>query len=360
MTADLEKILLSDDPVAACEAFRDLHQRLRSEIGRVLVGQDAIVEQMLIALFAEGHVLLEGVPGLGKTLLIRTLGDALDLEFKRIQFTPDLMPADITGTSVVMEDPASGQRTIVFRKGPVFGQLLLADEINRASPKSQAALLEAMQERSVTAGGETHPLQRPFFVMATQNPIEQDGTYPLPEAQLDRFLIKAVVPYALRDELNEILRRTTTGQSQSARTIMDGSVILAAQKLARKVVVAPLVKDYIVRLVLASQPGSGHCPEDIDRMISVGASPRAAQALILCAKVLAMVDGRYHASIDDVIRIAVPVLRHRIIRTFEAETDNRQVEEIIAHLLETVPLDPSRSMPIRMIPSAVRGKEGRS
>jgi len=358
MSTDLEEILLSDDPVAACEAFRELHQRLRAEIGRVLVGQDAVVEQMLIALFADGHVLLEGVPGLGKTLLIRTLGDALDLEFKRIQFTPDLMPADITGTSVVMEDPATGQRTIAFRRGPVFGQLLLADEINRASPKSQAALLEAMQERSVTAGGQTHTLQSPFFVMATQNPIEQDGTYPLPEAQLDRFLLKTVVPYALRDELNEILRRTTAGQHQSARRIMDGTVILAAQKLARKVVVAPLVKDYIVRLVLASQPGSGHGPEDIDRMVSIGASPRAAQALILCAKVLAMIDGRYHASIEDVTRIALPVLRHRIVRTFEAETDNRQVEEIIAHLIETLPVDTTRSEPVRMIPSMVTGRGG--
>lgn len=356
MIENLENTLRSNDPVSACAAFRELHLRLRSEIGRVLVGQDAVVEQMLIALFADGHVLLEGVPGLGKTLLIRTLGDALDLEFKRIQFTPDLMPADITGTSVVMEDPASGHRTIVFRKGPVFGQLLLADEINRASPKSQAALLEAMQERAVTAGGETHPLQRPFFVMATQNPIEQDGTYPLPEAQLDRFLLKTVVPYALRDELNEIIRRTTTGDHHSARKIMDGSVILAAQELARKVVVAPLVKDYIVRLVLASQPGSGHCPEDVERMISVGASPRAAQALILCAKVLAMIDGRYHASIEDVVRIAVPVLRHRIVRTFEAETDNRRVEEIVTRLVETVPVDPDRSEPFRMIPSAMIGK----
>ena len=329
-----------------------------NEVGKVIVGQDDVLGQAMIAMFCGGHAVVEGVPGLGKTLLIQTLGDALDLEFKRIQFTPDLMPADITGTSVVMEDPVSGQRTIVFRKGPVFGQLLLADEINRASPKSQAALLEAMQERAVTAGGETHPLQRPFFVMATQNPIEQDGTYPLPEAQLDRFLLKTVVPYALRDKLNEILRRTTTGQNHSARKIMTGSVILAAQKLARKVVVAPLVKDYIVRLVLSSQPGSDHCPEDVDRMISIGASPRAAQSLILCAKVIAMIDGRYHASIEDVIRIAVPVLRHRIVRTFEAETDNRQVEEIIRHLLETVPVDPDRSDPIRMIPSAMLGKGG--
>ena len=358
MSQDLEQTLLCDDPVAACAAFRVLHARLRSEIGLVLVGQDAVVEQMLIALFANGHVLLEGVPGLGKTLLIRTLGDALDLEFKRIQFTPDLMPADITGTSVVMEDPVTGQRTIAFRKGPVFGQLLLADEINRASPKSQAALLEAMQERAVTAGGETHQLQSPFFVMATQNPIEQDGTYPLPEAQLDRFLLKTVVPYALRDELNEILRRTTTGQQPAAQKIMDGSVILAAQTLARKVVVAPLVKDYIVRLVLASQPGSGHCPEDIERLIAIGASPRAAQALILCAKVLAMIDGRYHASIEDVAAIAIPVLRHRITRTFEAETDNRQVEEIIRHLIASVPVDPERTEPVRIIPSLLTGRKG--
>ncbi len=357
MSDELNQALSSGDPAAACAAFRDIHARLRAEIGRVLVGQDTVVEQMLIALFADGHVLLEGVPGLGKTLLIRTLSDALDLEFKRIQFTPDLMPADITGTSVVMEDPASGQRTIAFRKGPVFGQLLLADEINRASPKSQAALLEAMQERSVTAGGETHRLQTPFFVMATQNPIEQDGTYPLPEAQLDRFLLKTVVPYALRDELNEILRRTTARQANSARKILDGTLILAAQRLARRVIVAPLVKDYIVRLVLASQPGSAHTPEDIDRMISVGASPRAAQALILCAKVIAMIDGRYHASIEDVVQVATPVLRHRIVRTFEAETDNLRVEEIIRRLIDTVPVDPMRPEPVRVIPSFAIGKE---
>ena len=355
---DLERSLRSDDPVAACDAFRAAFSGLRAEIGRVLVGQDDVVEEVLVSLFAGGHVLLEGVPGLGKTLLVRTLADALTLDFTRIQFTPDLMPADSTGTSIVMEDPGTGQRTISFRRGPIFSQLVLADEINRASPKSQAALLEAMQERSVSAGGETHQLERPFFVMATQNPIEQEGTYSLPEAQLDRFLLKVTVPYARRDEMNEILRRTTAGVSTSARPMLDGATILAAQALARRIVVAPAVKDYVVRLVLATHPDGEHQPESLRRMIAVGASPRAAQSLVLTAKVLAMIEGRYHASIRDVVRLAKPVLRHRLVRTFEAETDGRSVDEIVDVVLAEVPIDPDRTAPVRLIPDALSG-EGR-
>ena len=354
----LDSVLQSDQPHEACAAFRDTFASLRSEIGRVLVGQDDVVEEVLIALFAGGHVLLEGVPGLGKTLLVRTLGDALTLQFTRIQFTPDLMPADITGTSIVMEDPASGQREITFRRGPIFSQLVLADEINRASPKSQAALLEAMQERSVSAGGETHQLDSPFFVMATQNPIEQEGTYALPEAQLDRFLIKVTVPYARRDEMNEILRRTTTGASTQARPVLDGSTILAAQALSRRIVIAPHVKDFIVRLVLSTHPYGEYQPRELDRTIAVGASPRAAQALVLSAKVLAMIEGRYHASIHDVVRMARPVLRHRLVRTFEAETDGRSTDDIIDAILEHVPVDPDRATPVRLIPGALSG-EGR-
>ncbi|MDG2031742.1 MAG: MoxR family ATPase [Phycisphaerales bacterium] len=356
-TDEVVEALRCDDPGRACTAFRETFARLRAEIGRVLVGQDDVVEEVLIALFSGGHVLLEGVPGLGKTLLVQTLGDTLTLDFTRIQFTPDLMPADITGTSIVTEDPASGQRSITFRRGPIFSQLVLADEINRASPKSQAALLEAMQERSVSAGGETHVLDRPFFVMATQNPIEQEGTYPLPEAQLDRFLLKVLVPYARRDELNEILRRTTSEVSTKASQVIDGETILAAQSLARRIVVAPLVKDYIVRLVLATHPDGPFQPESLKRVIAVGASPRAAQSLVLTAKVLAMIDGRYHASISDVVRMAAPVLRHRLVRTFEAETDGRSVEDIVETVIDSVPVDPERTDPLRLIPSALSGEE---
>ena len=354
----LTSMLESDDPVAACEAFREAFASLRSEIGRVLVGQEDVVEEVLLALFANGHVLLEGVPGLGKTLLVQTLSQTLALDFKRIQFTPDLMPADITGTSIVVEDPVTAQRTIAFREGPIFSQLVLADEINRASPKSQAALLEAMQERSVTAGGTTYRLQRPFFVMATQNPIEQEGTYPLPEAQLDRFILKVNVPYARRDEMNEILRRTTASTSTQVSTVLDGKAILAAQALARKVVLTPLVKDYIIRLVLATQPGSGCEPIDITRLIAIGGSPRAAQALVLTSKVLAMIDGRYHVSIEDVIRIAPAVLRHRLVRTFEAETDRRSVDEIVDMLIEALPVDDRREEGLRLVPESLRGEGG--
>jgi MoxR-like ATPase len=354
---ELVRDLQSEDPKRACTAFRATFASLRAEIGRVLVGQDDVVEEVLISLFSGGHVLLEGVPGLGKTLLVQTLGDTLTLDFTRIQFTPDLMPADITGTSIVTEDPATGQRAIIFRRGPIFSQLVLADEINRASPKSQSALLEAMQERSVSAGGETHQLDRPFFVMATQNPIEQEGTYPLPEAQLDRFLLKVLVPYARRDELNEILRRTTADVSVKVSPVLDGTTILAAQSLARRIVVAPLVKDYIVRLVLATHPDGPYQPESLRRVIAVGASPRAAQSLVLTAKVLAMIDGRYHASISDVIRMAAPVLRHRLVRTFEAETDGRSVDDIVKTVIDSVPVDPDRNEPVRLIPSVLSGQE---
>jgi len=240
----------------SCAAFRDVFKALREEIGKVLVGQDEIVEQVLIALFGNGHVLLEGVPGLGKTLLVRTLGETLTLDFARIQFTPDLMPADITGTSVVLEDPATGRRTFTFKPGPIFHQLVLADEINRATPKSQAALLEAMQEKSVTVGGTTNKLRTPFFVMATQNPIEQEGTYQLPEAQLDRFFFKIVVPYATRNEMNEIMVRTTARSEPSVHAVLDGTTIEQAQRLARQVVVAPHVQDYAIRLVLATRLGN--------------------------------------------------------------------------------------------------------
>jgi len=324
---------------AACAAFRETYARVKGEVARVMVGQDGIVDLVLTALFADGHVLLEGVPGLGKTLLIRTLGQALDLPFNRIQFTPDLMPADITGTSIVIEDEATGHRTFEFRPGPIFSQLLLADEINRATPKSQAALLEAMQERAVTVAGTTRALVRPFFVMATQNPIEQEGTYPLPEAQLDRFLFKVVVPYTTRKELNEILRRTTTTAATHANKALDGPRILQAQRLARRVVAAPHVQDYAIRLVLATHPGGDFIPRDLGRHINVGVSPRGAQALLTGAKVRALIDGRYHVAFKDLHDVAHAALRHRIIRSFEAEAEGITTDDIVDRLIQSLPYD---------------------
>jgi MoxR-like ATPase len=322
----------------ACANFRDVFARLRTEVAKAMVGQEEIVDLTLIALFADGHVLLEGVPGLGKTLLVRTLGSALHLPFARIQFTPDLMPSDITGTQIVLEDPVTGKRSFDFKPGPIFKQLVLADEINRATPKSQSALLEAMQERSVTVGGRTHKLTLPFFVMATQNPIEQEGTYPLPEAQLDRFLFKIVVPYATRDEMNQIMKRTTAIAQPDVQPVIDGPYILAAQRLATRIVVAPHVQDYAIRLVLATHPDNQtHGEAKTSRYIRVGVSPRGAQSLIRAAKVKALIDGRYAVAFKDIIDIAPAALRHRIVRSFEAEADAVTTDAIVQRLVQYVP-----------------------
>jgi MoxR-like ATPase len=291
-------------------------------------------------LFAGGNVLLEGVPGLGKTLLVRTLAEALSLPFSRIQFTPDLMPADVIGTNLVSEDPATGRRAFQFQKGPIFAQLVLADEINRATPKTQSALLEAMQERSVTVAGHSYKLDLPFLVLATQNPIEQEGTYPLPEAQLDRFLLKLVVGYSQLDELMAILSRTTGTGTPGVRQVLDGSGILAAQRLVRDAVVAPHVQQYAARLVLATHPGGQFAPEITGRYVRCGSSPRGAQALVLGAKVRALIDGRFHASINDVQQMALPVLRHRLILNFEAEADRVDAEVIVKKIIESTPSEP--------------------
>ena len=322
----------------ACDRFRAAFAALRARIGLRIVGQEAVVDQALIALFAGGHVLLEGVPGLGKTLLVRTLSDSLGLDFNRIQFTPDLMPADVTGTTIVVEDGLGG-RAFQFREGPIFANIVLADEINRATPKSQSAMLEAMQERSVSVGAETRRLPDPFLVLATQNPIEQEGTFPLPEAQLDRFLLKITVPYAIREELTEIISRTTVPGEVDVTPVLDADDVLAGRALARRIVIADSVKDYAIRLVLATHPeGEFEIPE-FRHYIRIGASPRAAQAMVSTAKVVALMDGRYAASLDDVRRVALPALRHRLVRTFEAEADGVDADEIVCGVLERVPAD---------------------
>ena len=324
---------------AECQAFRDSFTRLRTHLARTIVGQQEVVEEVLIALFADGHALLEGVPGLGKTLLVRSLAQSLGLSFSRIQCTPDIMPADITGTTVVVEDAAHGQRRLDFRRGPIFAQLVLADEVNRATPKSQSALLEAMQERSVTVGGTTHQLERPFLLMATQNPIEQEGTYPLPEAQADRFLLKIKVRDVKRDELNTIVGRTTGPRSADPPAIMPAEEIIAAQRLARRILIAPHVQDYAVRLVLATQPGSGFAPAAFESLLSAGASPRGAQAIVSGAKVRALLDGRVAVSTTDIRALAAPALRHRVMRTFEAEARGVTVDDILKGILTAVPAE---------------------
>ncbi|MBL9171635.1 MAG: MoxR family ATPase [Verrucomicrobiales bacterium] len=317
-------------------AFRTLWVRLKQEIGRVIVGHEDIVDGTLIAILGGGHVLLEGVPGLGKTLLVRTLSEVLDLSFNRIQFTPDLMPADILGTNLVVESP-EGRRSFEFQRGPIFAHLLLADEINRATPKTQSAMLEAMQERSVTAGGEIRRLADPFFVLATQNPIDQEGTYPLPEAQLDRFFFKLVVGYPTGAELTEVINRTTEGQKPQIQKVIDGAALMEWQKLVRQVPVASHVKDYAVRLVLATHPQTSTAAAITNQYLRFGSSPRGAQCLIVGAKVRALTQGRYNVSFDDIVSVAIPALRHRLILNFEAEAEGITTDHILAQILKEIP-----------------------
>ena len=320
------------------QSFREAYLSLRAEIGKVIVGHENIVEGTLIALFAGGHVLLEGVPGLGKTLLVRTLSEVLDLSFNRIQFTPDLMPADILGTNIVMEIPG-GRREFQFQRGPIFAHLVLADEINRATPKTQSALLEAMQEHSVTAGGEIRRLAEPFFVMATQNPIDQEGTYPLPEAQLDRFFFKILVGYPSAEELTEVLTRTTTRAKASVQKVVNRDVLLELMQLVREVPVASHVKDYAVRLVLATHPRTETAAPISTQYLRFGSSPRGGQTLILAGKVRALIHGRFNVSFDDIEAVAPAALRHRLILNFEAEAEGITTDHIIAQVLKDVPRD---------------------
>ncbi len=321
----------------SCEQFRKMFAELRSEIGKVIVGHADIVDDVLIALFSRGHVLLEGVPGLGKTLLVRTLSSVFSLEFRRIQFTPDLMPADIIGTNIVMEDAKTGRRQFEFQKGPIFGQMILADEINRATPKTQSAMLEAMQERSVTSGGQRRRLPEPFMVLATQNPIEQEGTYPLPEAQLDRFFFKLLVPYSNREELRAILERTTSGHEPEAQMMIKADEIIQAQDLVRKVAIAEHVQDYAIRLVLSTHPGGEFAPEVTNSFVRFGSSPRGVQTLVLAGKARALLDGRYHISFGDIARSALPGLRHRILLNFEGQAEGLTSDDILNDILEATP-----------------------
>jgi len=304
----------------ACDQFRQDYRAVHDEIAKVIVGHQEIIDGVLTCLLVGGHALLEGVPGLGKTALIRTLAAALDLKFSRIQFTPDLMPADVIGTNVIMEDPQH-HRAFTFMAGPIFAQIILADEINRATPKTQSALLEAMQERQVTAGGQMRKLEEPFFVMATQNPIEQEGTYPLPEAQLDRFFFKLLVQYSGREELKQILDRTTTAHKAEVRPVLDGRRILQHQELVKRVVIAPHVQDYVIRVVLATHPQGIYAVGMTNQFLRYGASPRAAQAITLAAKVRALLDGRFHVSFQDAKDVAIPAMRHRLILNFEGEAE---------------------------------------
>ena len=326
------------NPKEQIEKFREVYNGLREEIGKVIVGQEAIVDGTLNALFANGHVLLEGVPGLGKTLLVRTLSQVLDLSFNRIQFTPDLMPADVLGTNMVHETD-DGKRAFEFQHGPIFSHLVLADEINRATPKTQSAMLEAMQERSVTVGGKIRKMDLPFFVLATQNPIDQEGTYPLPEAQLDRFFYKLLVGYPTAGELSEIVTRTTEGSSVQVSKVVDGATLIELQQLVQQVPVASHVKNYAIRLILATHPNTETALDITNQFLRFGSSPRGAQALLLGAKVQALTEGRFNVSFDDVAVVATPALRHRLIVNFEAEAEGVTTDIVLDKIMADVPFD---------------------
>jgi MoxR-like ATPase len=321
---------------ASLESVTAQLRSVRDEIGKVIVGQETVVEGALIALVAGGHVLLEGVPGLGKTTLLRTLGDSMHLKYSRIQFTPDLMPGDILG-SMLMQSDASGLKSLRFEPGPIFAHLVLADEINRATPRTQSALLEAMQERTVTSGTETYRLEDPFLVMATQNPLEMEGTYPLPEAQLDRFLLKIIVTYPNRAEMLTIVERTMTSHRPDIQQVLDRTQILEIRARAEEVLVAPHVRDYAIDLVLATQPSEAEAHEAARRYIRYGSSPRGAQALINCGRVRALVRGRLNVSTDDIRELALPALRHRIILNFDAHAAGQTEDDVLRTILASMP-----------------------
>ena len=323
-------------PPMPVSEFRTVVSRIEDEVATVMVGQADVVRDVLICLIAGGHALLEGVPGLGKTMLVRTLAESLDLYFSRIQFTPDLMPADITGTNILVEDPEGG-RQFAFQPGPVFANLLLADEINRATPKTQSALLEAMAEKTVTVANQIHVLDEPFFVLATQNPLEMEGTYPLPEAQLDRFFFKLVVPYPSGEDLTEIVRRTTAPAMPEAAKVADGAVIRQMGLLSRQVPIASSVTDYVVRLTLATHPENTDAPVVVRRYVRYGVSPRGAQAIVLGSKIRALIEGRLNVAYDDVRAVAAPALRHRLILNFDAESSGVTADDVLDQLINSLP-----------------------
>jgi len=325
------------DDRQAVARLEEAHEQIRKEIHKVIVGQEEVVEQLLLAIFARGHAILEGVPGLAKTLLVSTLARSLNLTFSRVQFTPDLMPADITGTEVIQEDKASGTRSFKFMEGPVFAHVILADEINRTPPKTQAALLEAMQERQVTVGGERHPLPEPFFVLATQNPIEQEGTYPLPEAQQDRFMFKIHVSYPSWDEEREVVKTTTADLDQEVRPVLDGEEMKACQKAVRRVPVADHVVEYAMRIVRATRVGEEGIPDFVKENVAWGAGPRACQFLVLGAKARAALSGRNAATCDDIKAVARPVLRHRLLTNFAAESAGITADDLVGRILAATP-----------------------
>ncbi|AUX24819.1 ATPase AAA [Sorangium cellulosum] len=321
---------------AEVDEFRAGIGELREEVGKVIVGNRDVVDGVLTCMLAGSHALLEGVPGLGKTMLVRTMAEALELQFSRIQFTPDMMPADIIGTTVI-DESAGGQRAFSFRKGPIFANIVLADEINRATPKTQSALLEAMQEHRVTVSRQSYTLEEPFFVLATQNPLESEGTYPLPEAQLDRFFFKLQVPFPSRDELNSILERTTGSEAIDVRPVLNKERIVAMQRLVREVPVARHVQDYAVRLLQATHPTEDGSLDMVKRFVKFGGSPRGAQALLLAAKIRALFEGRFAASVDDVRACALPALRHRVLLNFEGEAEGVKTDEVLQAILKHLP-----------------------
>lgn len=328
--------MLQDDDVRAVEKLTEAYRAITEQLGRVIVGQQAVIEELVVAMFARGHCLLVGVPGLAKTLMIRTLADALSLKFSRIQFTPDLMPSDITGTEVIQEDKRSGTRELRFLPGPIFANVILADEINRTPPKTQAALLEAMQEHQLTIGGARHRLEEPFFVLATQNPIEQEGTYPLPEAQLDRFMFNTFVDYPDEAEELEIVKRTTADVEVNISPVLGAEEILELQRIVRRVPVAEHVMRYAMALARSTRPTCPDAPDFVREYVHWGAGPRASQYMVLGAKARAVLAGRYFAGCDDIRAVAYPVLRHRIMTNFNAEAEGIKPDDLVRRLIDTV------------------------
>ena len=352
--------MLQDDDVKSVEKLNEAFRLIAEQLSRVIVGQDQVIEELLVALFARGHCLLVGVPGLAKTLMIRTLADALSLDFSRIQFTPDLMPSDITGTEVIQEDKQSGTRELAFLSGPIFGNVILADEINRTPPKTQAALLEAMQEYQLTVGGIRHPLPRPFFVLATQNPIEQEGTYPLPEAQLDRFMFNTFVDYPDEEEEFDIVKRTTADVEVRVSPTLSGEEILDLQRIVRRVPIADHVIRYALKLARLTRPDKGQAPQFVRDYVSWGAGPRASQYLTLGAKARAVLHGRFHADCEDIRAAAFPVLRHRILTNFNAEAEGVKPDDVIRRLIETIAVEEEKAPRSGKLPQVFRSEDSGS